>query len=154
MMNEMLVSVVIPAFNCEKYIAECIDSVLNQSYQDFEIIIIDDGSTDGTVKTVSGYEDDRIKLFHQEGNSGSGAARNYGVEKASGQWIAFVDADDTWLPDKLQKQLAECSGQVWSHTDLFFLGGIYPKDTKATALTSKHSGQILDDLLVENSIGK
>ena len=152
-MNEMLVSVVIPAFNCEKYIAECIDSVLNQSYQDFEIIIIDDGSTDGTVKTVSGYEDDRIKLFHQEGNSGSGAARNYGVEKASGQWIAFVDADDTWLPDKLQKQLAECSSQEWSHTDLFFLGGIYPKDTKATAFTSKHSGHILDDLLVENSIG-
>jgi len=151
-MNEVLVSVVIPAFNSEQYIAECINSVLTQTYQNFEIIIIDDGSSDNTVNIVSAYKNDKIRLFHQK-NSGSGAARNHGVKQASGTWIAFIDADDIWLPDKLQKQLELCSNQVWSHTDLFFLGDIYPKHTKTTELTSKHSGYILKNLLVENSIG-
>lgn len=151
-MNEALVSVVIPAFNSEKYIAECIDSVLLQTYQNFEIIIIDDGSTDNTVDIVSGYKNDLIKLFHQK-NSGSAAARNHGVKQAAGIWIAFIDADDIWLPDKLQKQLEHCSNQDWSHSDLFFHGDTYPRHTKATKLTSKHSGFILKNLLVENSIG-
>lgn len=151
-MNEMIVSVIIPAFNSEQYIAECIDSVLVQTFQDFEIIIIDDGSTDDTVSIISEYKNDRIKLFHQD-NSGSAAARNYGVKQSSGIWIAFIDADDIWLPDKLQKQLEHCSNQAWSHTDLFFHGSFYPKYTKATDFTSKHSGFILNNLLVENSIG-
>jgi teichuronic acid biosynthesis glycosyltransferase TuaG len=151
-MNEVLVSVVIPAFNSELYITECIDSVLNQTYQNFEIIIIDDGSTDSTVNIVSEYKSDKIRFFHQK-NSGSGAARNHGVMQALGNWIAFIDADDIWLPDKLQKQLKHCSNQVWSHTDLFFHGNTYPKYTKTTELTSKHFGFILKHLLVENSIG-
>lgn len=151
-MNEVLVSVVIPAFNSEQYIGECVDSVLAQSYRNFEIIIIDDGSTDDTVNIVSDYQDDRIRLFHQN-NSGSAAARNYGVKQASGMWIAFIDADDIWLPGKLQKQLEHCSNHAWSHTDLFFHGDFYPKYTKATKFTSKHSGFILNNLLVENSIG-
>jgi glycosyltransferase involved in cell wall biosynthesis len=148
----MIVSVIIPAFNCEQYIAECIDSVLVQTFQDFEIIIIDDGSTDDTVSIISEYKYNRIKLFHQN-NSGSAAARNYGVTQSSGIWIAFIDADDIWLPDKLQKQLEHCSNHAWSHTDLFFHGSFYPKYTKATEFTSKHSGFILNNLLVENSIG-
>jgi len=151
-MNEVLVSVVIPAFNCEQYITECIDSVLIQTYHNLEIIIIDDGSTDDTVRIISEYNNDQIKLFHQN-NSGSAAARNYGVKQASGIWIAFIDADDIWLPDKLQSQLEQCSNQAWSHTDLFFHGSFYPKYTKATEFTSKHSGFILKNLLVENSIG-
>jgi len=151
-MNEVLVSVVIPAFNSEKYISECIDSVLNQTYQNLEIIIIDDGSTDNTVNIVSGYNNDKIRLLHQK-NSGSGAARNHGIQQASGKWIAFIDADDIWLPEKLEKQLKNCSDKSWSHTDLFFHGGIYPKHTRTTELTSKHSGFILRNLLVENSIG-
>jgi len=151
-MNEVLVSVVIPAFNSERYIAECIDSVLNQTYQNIEIIIIDDGSTDNTVNIISKYKSDKIKLFNQK-NSGPGAARNYGVKQASGMWVAFIDADDIWLPDKILKQLNHCSKHVWSHTDLFFHGNTYPKYTKTTELTSKHSGFILKHLLVENSIG-
>ncbi|HED36471.1 MAG TPA: glycosyltransferase [Gammaproteobacteria bacterium] len=151
-MNEALVSVVIPAFNSEKYITECIDSVLNQSYKNTEILIIDDGSTDGTVNIVSGYINDKIKLFHQK-NSGSGAARNHGVKQASGEWIAFIDADDIWLPNKLEKQLGLCSNHIWSHTDLYFHGDVYPKHTKTTEFTEKHSGFILKNLLVENSIG-
>jgi glycosyltransferase involved in cell wall biosynthesis len=151
-MNQALVSVVMPAFNCERYIAECIDSVLEQTYQDFEIIIVDDGSTDDTVKIISQYKNDRIRLFNQS-NSGSGSARNYGVKQASGEWVAFIDADDIWLPDKLHKQLEHCSKLAWSHTDLYFHGSVYPRHTKATEFTSKHSGFILNKLLVENFIG-
>ena len=150
-MNEALVSVVIPAYNSEQYINECIDSVLNQTYQNYEIIVIDDGSTDNTVNLVKQYNNEKIKLYHQM-NSGSGAARNLGVKQAHGKWIAFIDADDIWLPDKLHKHLENCSDHAWSHTDLYFHGDVYPKHTKTTELTSKHSGYILEDLLVENSM--
>jgi len=151
-MNEALVSIIIPVYNSEQYITECIDSVLNQSYQNFEIIVVDDGSTDDTSSIITQYNNDKITLYHQQ-NSGSGAARNHGVKKASGAWIAFIDADDIWLPDKLHKQLTNCSDKAWSHTDLYFHGDIYPRHTKTTELTSKYSGHILEHLLVENSIG-
>ena len=118
-MDKALVSVVIPVYNCEQYIAECIDSVLGQTYENFEIIIIDDGSSDDSVKIVSEYDNDRIKLFRQN-NSGSAVARNCGVEQASGIWIAFLDADDTWLPDKLQKQLERPF--IFTHKRLNILG--------------------------------
>ena len=151
-MNEVLVSVVIPVYNSEQYITECIDSALTQTYQNIEIIIVDDGSTDNTVNIISEYNNELIKLFHQK-NTGSGAARNHGIEQASGTWIAFLDADDIWLPDKLQKQLEHCSDLDWSHTDLYLHGDVYPRHTKTTELTPKHSGFILKNLLVENSIG-
>ena len=151
-MNEVLVSVVIPVYNSEQYITECIDSALTQTYQNIEIIIVDDGSTDNTVNIISEYNNELIKLFHQK-NTGSGAARNHGIEQASGTWIAFLDADDIWLPDKLQKQLKHCSDLDWSHTDLYLHGDVYPRHTKTTELTPKHSGFILKNLLVENSIG-
>ena len=151
-MNEVLVSVVIPVYNSEQYITECIDSALTQTYQNIEIIIVDDGSTDNTVNIISEYNNELIKLFHQK-NAGSGAARNHGIEQASGTWIAFLDADDIWLPDKLQKQLEHCSDLDWSHTDLYLHGDVYPRHTKTTELTPKHSGFILKNLLVENSIG-
>lgn len=150
--KETLVSVVIPAFNSEKHIAECIDSVLKQSYQNLEIIFIDDGSTDKTVDIVTGYQNKCIKIFQQK-NSGSAVARNFGVKQASGSWIAFIDADDIWLPDKLEKQLKHCSNHVWSHTDLYFLGDHYPEHTKTTEFTAKSAGFIFENLLIENSIG-
>lgn len=151
-MNNELVSVVIPAFNAEQHIKECIDSVLNQTYKNLEIIIIDDGSTDNTIDVITAYKDEKIKLFKQK-NSGSAVARNYAIKQASGIWIAFIDSDDIWLPEKLQKQLENCSDHVWSHTDMFFYGDIYPEHTKTSDLTPKHSGLILKSLLIENSIG-
>lgn len=150
-MNESLVSVVIPTFNSEQYISECIDSVLDQTHHNLEIIIVDDGSTDNTVNIVSDYKSDKIKFFSQI-NSGSAAARNYGVLQATGIWLAFIDSDDIWLPEKLQKQLEFCSNQLWSHTDLYFLGDVYPEHTRTTQFTEKHSGMIFENLLVENSI--
>lgn len=99
-----MVSVVIPAYNAESYIAEAVDSVLEQDYPNKEIIIVDDGSTDQTVKILEQYGD-RIRLIKQA-NSGSAVARNAGISAASGSYITFLDSDDVWLPGKLTVQVA------------------------------------------------
>jgi glycosyltransferase involved in cell wall biosynthesis len=98
-----LVSVVMPAFNAERYIAESVDSVLSQTFQDFEIIIVDDGSTDKTIEIVGKYGS-RVKVISQE-NSGPSRARNTGIMSAAGRYIAFLDSDDLWTEDKLEVQV-------------------------------------------------
>lgn len=100
----MSISVIIPAYNSADYISRCIDSVLNQTFQDFEILIIDDGSTDNTREIIESYTDKRIICLKQE-NAGPAAARNKGLEQAKGEYIAFLDADDMWTPDKLETQI-------------------------------------------------
>jgi len=99
-----LVSVIIPTYNREKYVVEAIESVLAQTYQNFEIIIVDDGSTDGTEKILEPYRD-RVVYIYQE-NQGPSVARNTGIRRATGQFIAFLDSDDLWLPEKLEVQVA------------------------------------------------
>jgi len=101
------VSIITPTFNAEKYIRYTLQSVLNQSYQNWEMILVDDASTDETVKIISNFaeKDSRIKLFKLEKNSGNGFARNIALEKVTGKYIAFLDADDLWLPLKLEKQI-------------------------------------------------
>ena len=98
------VSVIIPTYNREKYIERAIKSVLEQSYKDYELIIVDDGSTDDTAKILKKY-DKKIRKFSML-HSGVSAARNFGISKAHGQWIALLDSDDYWLPEKLAKQMA------------------------------------------------
>ena len=100
-----LVTSIIPAFNREKYIAEAIESVLNQTYRNIEIIVIDDGSTDNTPRILSSYNG-KIKYFLQP-NSGASAARNSGISKASGDFISFLDSDDLWEKNKISLQM-EC----------------------------------------------
>lgn len=102
--HKKMVSVIIPTYNRGYIIRKSIDSVLSQTYSDFELIIIDDGSTDNTKDIIEAYKDSRIKYVYQE-NSGACAARNNGVLLAKGEYIAFHDSDDTWLPDKLEKQI-------------------------------------------------
>lgn len=99
----MKISVIMPIYNAEQYLPRCIDSLLNQTMTDFELLCIDDGSTDSSSLIVKRYMqyDDRIKLFSQE-NKGVSAARNYGIDYASGEYIAFVDADDWVEPDYLE----------------------------------------------------
>lgn len=102
-----LVSIIMPSYNCEHYIAESIKSVLAQTYQNWELLITDDCSTDRTIEIVKEYvaKDERIKLILLEKNGGAGVARNKSIEKAVGRFIAFLDSDDLWYPNKLERQL-------------------------------------------------
>lgn len=101
-----LISVVIPAFNREKLIKKCIDSVLNQTYDNIEIIVVDDCSDDHTADVVDSYDDPRVKkCIRLTQNSGACYARNKGAECSKGEYIAFQDSDDIWKPEKLEKQL-------------------------------------------------
>jgi len=107
-MQEPLVSVIMPAYNAEKYISESIESVITQSYKNWELLITDDRSTDATQQIINEYaiKDQRIKLYINEQNGGAGVARNNSIKQANGRFIAFLDADDKWLPEKLTKQIS------------------------------------------------
>ncbi len=98
------ISVLMPVYNGEKYVKETIDSVLNQTYTDFEFIIVNDGSTDKTREIIEGYTDQRIKLYNLDKNRGVGFASNFAVNKAQGKYIARVDSDDIYHPDRLLLQ--------------------------------------------------
>jgi len=102
------VSIITPAHNSAQFISETIQSVLNQSISDWEMIIVDDYSTDNSVEIIQAFveQDSRIKLIQLSENSGAAVARNTAIEAAQGRYIAFLDSDDLWLPDKLEKQLA------------------------------------------------
>ena len=99
-----LISVIIPTFNRSPLLLRAVKSVLNQSYSDFEIIIVDDGSTDNTEAVITPFIGPRVKYYRQI-NKGVAAARNYGIKQAIGNWIAFLDSDDEWLSHKLQSQI-------------------------------------------------
>ncbi|MBR3933198.1 MAG: glycosyltransferase family 2 protein [Clostridia bacterium] len=105
-MNE-LVSIIMPSYNTAKYISQSIESVLNQTYTNWELIIVDDCSTDNTDEIIKTYlGDNRIIYLKNEKNSGAAVSRNYALREAKGKWIAFLDSDDIWLPEKLKKQIS------------------------------------------------
>ena len=101
------ISIITPTYNSERFVAETIESVLQQTYSNWEMLIVDDCSKDSTVEIVRQYskKDGRIKLFLQNVNLGAGQARNRAIKEAEGQYIAFLDSDDLWYPEKLEKQL-------------------------------------------------
>lgn len=105
-MQERLVSVIVPVYNAEKYLEECIDSILNQTYKNFELLLIDDGSTDLSGAICEQYKENdyRIRVFHRK-NAGAAAARNFGIEQAKGYWVTFVDSDD-WITNNYIETLA------------------------------------------------
>ncbi|MCR9182163.1 MAG: glycosyltransferase [Flavobacteriaceae bacterium] len=102
-----LVSVITPVYNAALFLEETIQSVLNQSYTHWELILVDDCSTDSSFEIANAYRerDSRIKAYQLSENQGAGITRNFGIREASGNYIAFLDADDLWFPQKLQKQL-------------------------------------------------
>lgn len=100
------VSIILPTYNRAALLGRSIRSVLGQSYTDFELIVIDDGSTDETPGVVAGFRDRRIRYFSLSRNTGAGAARNVGIRMARGKFLAFQDSDDEWLPSKLAKQMS------------------------------------------------
>lgn len=117
-----LVSIVTPVYNAERFIKETIESVLKQSYDQWEMILVNDCSSDGSVDIITNFsqQDSRIRVINLAENSGAAVARNTGIEHARGQYIAFVDSDDTWLPDKLSKQVKFMANNQYSfsYTDL------------------------------------
>jgi teichuronic acid biosynthesis glycosyltransferase TuaG len=147
-----LVSVVIPVYNGEKYIEKCLISVVNQDYTNLEIVIVNDGSTDKTEDKIFNFKSDLIHYLKLE-NSGCAAARNKGINLARGKYIAFLDSDDIWSPNKLSYQLSRCSNEAMSFTNSYFLGGEYSSDTTTTDLTDVYSGSIFDKLIINNFIG-
>lgn len=103
--DERLISIITPVYNSEKYIGDTIKSVLAQTYSNWEMLIVDDCSKDNTEQVVKQFNDPRIKYFKLKSNSGAAVARNEALEKAQGKIIAFLDADDMWKSEKLEKQL-------------------------------------------------
>ena len=102
-----LVTVITPMYNSGKYIEETLNSVISQTYENWELFIIDDGSSDNCVELVSDFKknDDRIKLIINEENQGAAISRNIGIRAANGRYIAFLDSDDLWVPTKLEEQI-------------------------------------------------
>lgn len=119
-MEENLVSVVVPVYNAEKFIKDTIQTVKNQTYKNWELILVDDCSTDNSVDIINENMEERIKLVKLEINSGAAICRNKGIEKAKGRYIVFLDSDDLWKEEKLEKQLEfmkenECSFSFTSY---------------------------------------
>lgn len=100
-----MVSIIMPSYNTEKYIGNSIKSVIAQTHTNWELLIVDDCSTDSTEEVVASYNDERICFIKKEKNSGAAESRNIALRKAKGKWIAFLDSDDTWEPEKLEKQI-------------------------------------------------
>ena len=101
-----LVSIIMPNYNSEKYIEATIKSVLAQTYQNWELLFVDDCSSDTSLELARTFQDERIRVFLMKENGGAALARNRAIEEAKGRWIAFLDSDDVWLPKKLEKQVA------------------------------------------------
>ncbi|RNA67593.1 glycosyltransferase family 2 protein [Alteribacter keqinensis] len=149
-----LVSVITPAYNAERFIGQTIESVMAQSFQDWEMIIVDDCSTDQTLGIIEKFanRDGRIRATQLPTNSGAAVARNEAIKMSKGQYLAFLDSDDQWLPEKLEKQLdfMKEKGAAFSFTDYIFIDE-----------TGKETGEVTEvpecvsykDLLKENMIG-
>lgn len=100
-----MVSVIMPSWNTGKFIAESIQSVIDQTYKNWELLIVDDCSTDNTDQVVASFNDDRIRYLKNKKNSGAALTRNKAIREARGEWIAFLDSDDLWFPKKLERQI-------------------------------------------------
>jgi glycosyltransferase involved in cell wall biosynthesis len=152
-----LVSVIIPAYNQRDYLKRAIKSACGQSYPNMEIIVVDDGSSDGTDEEVSGLSGLGKIIYLYQKNQGTSIARNNGIEKASGDYIAFLDQDDYWESDKIEKQvrvLQACPESVLCYTDAWLIS----PDGKKNPKTRKHfagsipEGKIFFHLLFNNPI--
>lgn len=141
-------SVVIPAFNAQAFIDETVRSALAQTHGDVEVIVVDDGSTDDTLNCLERFGD-RI-IVHRQRNAGVAAARNAGVSKAKGEWVAFLDADDVWLPDKLERQLKAAQAPL-VYTNRCNIGARGDVPAVQTDVTPMHEGDVFLALLIEGN---
>ena len=152
-MMSPIVSIVIPTYNREHLLSRALDSVLAQTLGDFEVLVVDDGSTDETAVLMAEYEarDERIRYFIQPQNAGVSAARNRGLREARGEFIAFLDSDDEWMPEKLERQtellqvLPERFGLVYTGVESVFSNG-------SRVDLPKYRGHIYHEMLRKNVV--
>jgi glycosyltransferase involved in cell wall biosynthesis len=154
-MDKNLVSVVIPTYNTSNFLIKAIQSVINQTYKNWELIIVDDGSTDQTRQIVEEFQkkDSRIKYFFQN-NKGQGAARNLGIKNASGNYIAFLDSDDEFFENKLERVISHFEKDKnigFIYTDAIIIGDYLYKKRRSEIVTP-YSGGIYIKLLFNNFI--
>ena len=151
-----LVSIIMPAYNAEKTLSQAVSSVLEQTYRNYELIIIDDCSTDGTLALAQNFcdRDPRIRLLQNESNCGTSQTRHHGIGQARGRWLAFLDSDDAWAAEKLEKQIAL---QKQSGADLVFTGSAFmdsesaPKDWTLHVPETIGYRKLLKQNLISNS---
>ena len=151
-----LISIIMAAYNAEKTIEQAINSVLSQTYPDFELLVVNDCSTDKTAMLAEAIvkKDDRIRLISNEKNSGVSYTRKHGLEEASGEWVAILDSDDAWAPEKLEKQIKL---QKKTNADLLFTGSAFmdadgkPIDWYLAATAEVTYRQLLKQNVLSNS---
>ena len=151
-----MISVIIPTYNRADTILRSVHSVLNQTYENIELLIIDDGSTDNTRELIGQIEDSRIRYISLDTNSGASNARNIGADYAKGEWIAFQDSDDAWKPDKLVKQIAYSLEHPEYHLIYTsYIAHLTDQDIyfPTHPLPAAMEGQMFDVLLLRNVIG-
>lgn len=118
MSQKELVSIIMPNYNCEKFVYETVKSVIDQTYENWELLFVDDCSTDKSVEIVESFNDSRIRILENPKNSGAAISRNYALREAKGKWIAFLDSDDLWHREKLERQIKfmKDNGYAFSYT--------------------------------------
>ncbi len=148
------VSVVIPTYDRAGIVIRAIQSVLTQTYQNLEIIVVDDGSRDNTCEVIERLHDPRVRYIRHDANQGGSAARNTGIEVAAGEYVAFLDSDDEWLPEKLEKQVRLLQGSD-SSVGAVYTGLIVINEhkEKANITIPKYRGAILGELFSANRVG-
>ena len=155
MQPKPLISVIIPTYNRAAYLGRALNSVLAQSYENIEVIVIDDASVDDTGSAVKEIPDARLTYIRHDTNKGGAEARNTGIRAAKGEYIAFQDSDDEWVPDKLEKQM-----QVFNSADkgtgIVYCGFFYITDNEKKYIPSsavkKREGNVYEQLLSENFV--
>jgi glycosyltransferase involved in cell wall biosynthesis len=148
-------TVIIPTHNRFKLLKKAVKSVIDQSFSDFELLVIDDHSSDDTKKIVKEFEDDRITYIINDRGVGGAGTRNCGIFRAKGQWTAFLDDDDLWLPEKLEVQYNKIT-EINDSIGLIYSGFSFRSSRKrwnGHIVAPKKQGRILDDLLYDNYIG-
>lgn len=156
-MTDGLVSVILPCYNDEDWLPDTVESVLDQSYGQIELILVDDGSTDETSKIAKSYESRGEVKYIRQDNQGPSAARNTGLEAASGEYIAFVDADDIWKPDKLERQVdfLSQSDAGFVHTNAWHIdedGNKIERRHESNPIRWNDRKQFIKDLFLRNPI--